>query len=80
MKTNPFESGRAEVSWAFALINNRLGEIFFVKGKGPKSIFAHCYVSEKEFSRQENKLIKNDIKRNVLTYRNKKYKIKTPIA
>ncbi len=62
--------------WCFAIINNRLAEIFFgkVNGKGEKVIWAHCYVQKSEFkTKKEQKMIVEDTKRLRFTYRNKKY-------
>lgn len=63
------------MSWCFAKINNRLGEIYFDKDKnGKNKIKAHCYVDIRTFkTKQEKKWIKIDTKKYRLTYRNKKY-------
>ena len=62
--------------WCFAIINNRLSEIFFgrKKGKCKKVIWAHCYVKRSEYkTKREQKMIVKDTKRCRFTYRNKKY-------
>lgn len=56
--------------WCFAIINHRLGEIYFKKGKG---IHGHCYIDRKTFNKREQRMIDVDIKRFHFTYRNKFY-------
>ena len=52
--------------WSFAIINGRLGEIHFMKNFG---IWAHCYVKRNEFSKSEQKMIDDDIKKCQFSYR-----------
>lgn len=52
--------------WCFAVVNNRLAEIHFRKGS---DIWAHCYVDRSEFSKREQKMIDEDIKRCIFSYR-----------
>ncbi len=61
--------------WSSAVVNNKLAEIFFDKGKnGRIKISGHCYVKKSEYkTMQEQKLIAEDIKRTKVPYRNKKY-------
>jgi hypothetical protein len=62
--------------WCFAIVNNRLAEIYFENDdKKKKSIvWAHCYVKRSEFTtKKEQREIDQDTKRNRFTYRNKKY-------
>ncbi len=71
------------MSWCFALVNNRLAEIFFETGKRKTKIFGHCYVQEKEYkTKQEKKCIKEDTARFRFSYRKRRYhavrKIKLP--
>lgn len=65
--------------WNFAIINNRLGEIYYKKDKNGKVKFqGHCYVTDKEkkeMCSEEKRCIKEDIKGVKLIYRNKKYKL-----
>ena len=56
--------------WAFAIINGRLGEIYFKKNYG---IWAHCYINSKEFSKVEQHMINVDTKRNIFSYRDNIY-------
>lgn len=35
--------------WCFAIINNKLAEIYFEKKKGKIKIEGHCYVKKEEF-------------------------------
>ena len=60
--------------WCFALVNNRLVEIYFETKSGKLSIFGHAYVEESEFkTRHEMRLIREDTKKYHLSYREKKY-------
>ena len=69
------------MSWCFAIVNNKLAEIFFDKNKnGQNEISAHCYIEKEDYkSKQEQKWIKQDTKRVKLVYRNKKYKLNSII-
>lgn len=65
--------------WCFAIINGRLGEIYFDKKKnGQIKIQGHCYVKREDFSKQEQKWIDGDTKKMRVVYRNKKYKLIPP--
>lgn len=67
------------MGWCFAIINGRLGEIYFDKKKnGQIKIWGHCYVKREGFSKQEQKWIDEDIKKTKVVYRNKKYKLIPP--
>jgi hypothetical protein len=62
--------------WSFAIVNNRLAEIFFDKTKkdGLK-IMGHCYVTKEEYTtKQEQGWIKKDCENMRFIYRNKKYR------
>ena len=53
--------------WSFAIVNGRLAEIHFKKGLG---IWAHAYVKRTEYStKREQKMIDEDIKKCVFSYR-----------
>ncbi len=56
--------------WCFAIMNGRLAEIHFEKGFG---IWAHAYVRREEFSKREQKMIDEDIKKCVFSYRKGSY-------
>ncbi len=63
------------MSWCFALVNNRLAEIFFKEGKKKAEIFGHCYVQEKEYkTKREKNWIKKDTALFKFVYRSRKYK------
>ena len=63
--------------WAFALINNRLVEIFFEKRGKTIVMQGHCYVKRSEFTtKKEQKDINTDIKKHVLSYRKGRYRDK----
>mgnify|MGYP001569805980 CR=1 FL=1 len=64
------------MSWSFALVNNKLSEIFFEKKRGEVEILGHCYVKESDYKTKEEKdWIKEDIARTKVIYKNKKYKL-----
>lgn len=61
------------MSWCFAIVNNRLAEIYFNDDK-TRSIFGHCYVKKSEYkSKQEQKWIKQDTAKLQFLYRKRKY-------
>ncbi len=65
------------MSWCFAIVNNKLAEIFFDKNKnGRARIRGHCYVKKSEYkTKLEQNQIAKDIKKVKVAYRNKKYKL-----
>ncbi|MFH1890545.1 MAG: hypothetical protein ABIJ91_03210 [Candidatus Kuenenbacteria bacterium] len=62
--------------WCFAIINNKLAEIYFDKDKkGKPKFLGHCYVKKQEFkTKAEQKAIKEDIAKYQFVYRKGKYK------
>ena len=52
--------------WSFAKVNGRLAEIHFDKKYG---VYAHCYIKREEYSKQEQKMIDEDIKKCRFIYR-----------
>jgi len=56
--------------WQFAIVNNRLAEIYFDKKRG---VWGHCYVKGEDYSKREQKMIDEDIKYARFVWRNKKY-------
>lgn len=65
---------KGETEWCFAVINRRLGEIYFRVGKSARGVYAHGYVDRKKFTKREQKMIDEDIKKYRFTYRNKQYR------
>lgn len=64
------------MSWCFALVNNRLAEIYFDKVKGKSKIVAHCYVKRQDYrTKKEQKWIKQDTKKYRLIYQKGRYKM-----
>jgi len=61
--------------WCFAIINNRLAEIYFDKDKkGKPKFIGHCYIRKNDFkTKAEQKAIKEDIAKYLFTYRKGKY-------
>ena len=61
--------------WCFALVNNRLEEIFFDKTpKGKTKILGYYYINRRDYkTKKEQKWIKEDTARVRLTYRKGKY-------
>lgn len=61
--------------WCFAIINNKLAEIYFEKTKGKVEIIGHCYVAKDRYkTKKEQKYIEKDTAKFQLLYRNKIYK------
>lgn len=62
--------------WSFAIVNNKLAEIFLNKGKnGRTKILGHCYVKKSGYkTKQEQNWIREDTKKSKFIYRNKRYK------
>ena len=65
--------------WCFAIVNNKLAEIYFDKKKDSSNkIWGHCYVKKEEYkTKQEQKWIEEDTKKVRVIWRNKKYKLMT---
>jgi len=67
------------MNWSYAIINNRIGEIYFNKDKeGRMELYGHCYVTEEQKSqmcKEERKFMEENIKGGKIIYRNKKYKV-----
>jgi hypothetical protein len=62
--------------WCFAIVNNRLAEIYFENDDKKKktTVWTHCYVKRNEFTtKKELREIDQDTKRNRFIFRNKKY-------
>lgn len=63
------------MSWCFALINNRLAEIYFKRNKKGIKILGHCYMEKSEYKTKiEQKWTEKDIAKFRFSYRNKNYK------
>ena len=64
--------------WSFALINNKLAEIYFDHTKNGEPLMrGHCYVNAKEYTtKREKKWIETDTKKFQLSYRNRRYRDK----
>lgn len=63
------------MGWCFALINNKLAEIFFDRTpKGKVKIRGHCYVDKREYrTKKEQKWIQMDTARARFKYKKRKY-------
>lgn len=61
------------MSWSFATVSGRLAEVFFDKVPAGPVIWAHCYIQRAEYTKREQKMIDDDLRKNRLTYRNKMY-------
>ncbi len=63
------------MSWSFAIVNNKLAEIYFGKDKKDRiKVRGHCYVKKEEYkTKQEQKWIAEDTKRVKIKYQKKKY-------
>lgn len=65
------------MGWSFALVNNRLAEIFFEKSDNGMELWGHAYVEPKDFkSLEEQRWIEKDTKRLRLVYKNGSYKFR----
>lgn len=63
------------MSWCFAIVNNKLAEIYFDKTKRGSKIRCHCYVKKGDYkTKQEQLWIKQDTAKLKFVYRNSKYK------
>lgn len=63
--------------WSFAIVNNRLAEIFFERKKGKIKFLGHCYVKESDYkTKREKEWIRKDTEKLRFVYRNRKYKLK----
>ncbi|MBU4331672.1 hypothetical protein KKD19_02460 [Patescibacteria group bacterium] len=62
--------------WCFAIINNRLAEIYFDRDKkGNPKFEGHCYVKRSEFkTKVEQKAIDEDITKYRFSYRKGEYR------
>lgn len=62
------------MNWCFAIINNKLAEIFFEKNKERIKFLGHAYVKEEDYdSIKEKKWIREDTIKTKFTYRKGKY-------
>jgi len=63
------------MNWCFALINNKLSELFFERHDDEEIEFlGHCDVQEEEYTtKKEKQWIEKDTKHNQFTYRKGKY-------
>ena len=62
------------MSWCFALINNRLAEIYFERNKEKIKFLGHCYVKKSEFkTKSEQRWIDEDTEKFRFVYRKKNY-------
>ena len=65
------------MDWCFALINNRLAEIFFEKNsKGENNIIGHCHVKREKYpTKREQKWIDQDTAKFKFSYRQGEYRL-----
>ena len=65
------------MTWSFALVNNRLAEVFFEMKRGKNIFLGHAYVKESEYTtKKEKRWIKEDTAKVRLVYRKGEYKFK----
>lgn len=63
--------------WSFALVNNRLAEVFFERKRGKIVFIGHAYVKESEYTtKKEKRWIEEDTTKIRLVYRKGEYKFK----
>jgi hypothetical protein len=64
------------MSWSFAIVNNKLAEIYFEKRDSNPILIGHCYVKESEYTTKKEKAwIKRDTSKYRFTYRKGEYKL-----
>jgi len=64
-----------ELKWCFAIINGKLGEIFFNKStNGQPKIHSHCNIKREEYSKKAQKMIDTDIAKYRFTYQKGKFR------
>ena len=67
---------RTYMSWSFAIINNKLAEVFFDKTRKGLKFRSHCYVNRSEYTdKRELKQLDKDTQKVKLTYRNQRYNL-----
>lgn len=63
------------MNWSFAIINNKLAEIYFERTNGKLKFLGHCYIKKEEYkTKKEQIMMEEDILNTQLIYRNGKYK------
>lgn len=61
--------------WCFAIVNNKLAEIYFDETKKGPKFRGHCYVKKEEYkTKNEQKYIKEDTAKFRFVYRKGGYK------
>lgn len=66
-----------DLKWCFAIVNGKLGEVFFNKNKtGKPKVHSHCYVKREEYSKKEQKMIAADTLKCNFIWKNGIYKLK----
>lgn len=56
--------------WSFALVNNKLAEVFFERKRGKNIFLGHAYVKESEYmTKREKRWIQEDTTKVSLVYR-----------
>jgi hypothetical protein len=61
--------------WCYAIINRRLGEIFFTRKNNEPIIEGHCYLGKDEkFTKTEANVLQHDIIHNQFAYYRRQYR------
>ena len=61
--------------WCFAIVNRRLAEIYYDKGRKETTFYGHAYVDRKSYkTKKAQKWIEHDTKKIRFTFKNGKYK------
>lgn len=62
------------MNWCFAIINNKLAEVYFERTKGEPKILGHCYIKQDEYrTKKDQTMIEEDILTNKLGDRKGQY-------
>lgn len=64
------------MNWCFAIVNDRLAEIFFERSGSTLKFIGHCYVKKEKYgTKKEQKWIDEDTEKFKFSYRKAKYKL-----
>jgi hypothetical protein len=63
------------MNWCFAIVNNKLAEVYYEREKEKIKFIGHAYVEEAKYkTKKERRYIKEDIARFMFVYRKGEYK------
>lgn len=62
------------MNWCFAVVNNKLAEVYFKKNNSGTTFIGHAYVKKGDFDKRERKMIETDITKYRFSYYRNKYR------